>query len=45
VSGTEWWEIRCGMTRAEVADIVGDHGRDGFRWDRKLTLTYDIMPF
>lgn len=45
VSRGEWVQIRRGMTRAQVADIVGNAGRDPFRWDGKLTVTYDMMRF
>jgi len=31
------------MTRADVAAITGTDGRDGFRYDGKLTVTYDLM--
>lgn len=45
VSRGEWNQIRRGMTRAQVARIVGTDGRDRFRWDGKLSLTYDMMAF
>jgi len=45
VSRAEWDQIRRGMTRVEVADIVGSNGRDPFRWDGRLGVTYDMMPF
>ena len=45
VSRAEWRQIRRGMTRAEVADIVGSGGRDPSRGDGKLTVTYDMMKF
>ena len=45
VSRSEWRQIRRGMTRAQVADIVGNPGRDPFRYGGKTTWTYDMMPF
>ena len=45
VSKAEWRRIHRGMTRARVSRIVGSSGRDPFRWDGKLTVTYDMMPF
>ena len=45
VSRGEWVQIRRGMTRAQVAGIVGNPGRDPSRWDGKLTMTYDMMRF
>jgi hypothetical protein len=45
VSQAEWRQIHRGMTRVQVARIVGNNGRDPFRWDGQLTVTYDMMPF
>ena len=45
VSRAEWRRIHRGMTRGEVAEIVGSDGRDPNRYAGKLTLTYDLMAF
>lgn len=45
VSRTEWRQIRRGMTRARVANIVGTDGRDPFSYAGKTIFTYDMMPF
>lgn len=45
VSKREWRKIRQGMTRAKVAAIVGNNGRDATRWNGRTTVTYDMMPF
>ena len=45
VSRGEWVQIRRGMTRAQVAEIVGNDGRDPSRWDGRVTMTYDMMRF
>jgi hypothetical protein len=45
VSRAEWRQIRRGMTRARVANTVGNPGRDPFRYGGKTVLTYDMMPF
>jgi hypothetical protein len=45
VSHGEWQQIRRGMTRAKVAAIVGNNGRDATRWNGRTTVTYDMMPF
>ena len=45
VSRAEWQRIKRGMTRAEVAAIVGSDGRDPFRYAGRVTVTYDLMAF
>lgn len=45
VSRAEWRRIQRGMTRAQVAEIVGSDGRDPFRYAGKVSVTYDLMAF
>lgn len=45
VSRDEWNQIRNGMTRADIARIVGSDGRDPFRYAGTVSVTYDLMGF
>lgn len=45
LSRPEFRRIERGMTPSQVRRLVGNPGRDPFRWDGKRTLTYDNMAF
>ncbi len=45
VSRAEGRQIRTGTTRARVRQIVGNGGRDPYRYDGHSQRTYDMVPF
>jgi hypothetical protein len=45
VSRAEFRQVRRGMTRARVARIVGNDGRDPWSYRGRTTRTYDMMAF
>lgn len=45
VSRSEFRRVTRGMTRAQVAEIIGNDGRDPFRYNGVTTRTYDMMAF
>ncbi len=45
VSRREFKQVRRGMTRAQVREVVGFGGRDCSAWNGRRTCVYDMMPF
>ncbi len=45
VSRAEWRRIHRGMTRDQVAHVVGNNGRSPSRWAGKVSVIYDMMRF